>query len=281
MNDINPLDLQRLVDGECDDAEIRSLLTDAESNPENWRAMASAFVEDQVWQKQFRSDGTPSVKGKTPTDSGPSHSNTQRPAMDNSIAATEISQKVSTKDDQTTDHQNDYVDDNLSHRMNARPGSRRRSSSNLYNWLAVAAGLAIAGMVGYIAGSDRPAIPDFVPVASVPQASPLGAAENSIAAVPTPSPEMTPAYHLQLPEGEANQAGLAGEVPLFLIQSREELAQFKQPKWQHIQMPPHLLKQLKVKGFQMNQNVDFVSGKHSDGRAFVVPVRTINFTPGQ
>ncbi len=287
MNDINPLDLQRLIDGECDDAEIRSLLTDAEGNPENWRAMASAFVEDQVWQKRFCSDTNPSGKSKTPTGAGSNsvEPNTAIPQPPVKVSESRQADESAPNDSGQTNldvanRNQDFVDQANDHSAKHR-ASQIKNSPGLYNWLAVAAGLAIAGMVGYIAGSDRPTIPDFVPVANIPQVAP--SANQQIAAAPTPPPQMTPAYHLQLPQDQtdASQAGLDGEVPLFLIQSREELDRFKKPNWQHIQMSPLLLKQLKIRGFQMNQNVEFVSGKHNDGRAFVVPVRTINFSPSQ
>ncbi len=58
MNPSDSLQIQRLVDGECDEAELRSLLLDAENQPDGWRQIATAFVEDKFWQTQFRRTGT-------------------------------------------------------------------------------------------------------------------------------------------------------------------------------------------------------------------------------
>ena len=58
MNPSDLLQMQRLVDGECDEAELRSLLLDAENQPDGWRQIATAFVEDKFWQTQFRQTGT-------------------------------------------------------------------------------------------------------------------------------------------------------------------------------------------------------------------------------
>ncbi len=50
----NPNDdraIDRLVDGELDDAERRALLLRLEGDPDGWRRCALAFLEDQTWRK--------------------------------------------------------------------------------------------------------------------------------------------------------------------------------------------------------------------------------------
>lgn len=56
MQSFDALKLQRLVDGELERAETRELLKLAEENPLLWRDMASAFVENQIWQSEFGRD---------------------------------------------------------------------------------------------------------------------------------------------------------------------------------------------------------------------------------
>lgn len=56
MTTIDPLELQRLIDGELDFEQTQRLLNLAESNPDSWRLIASGFVENQVWELGFADD---------------------------------------------------------------------------------------------------------------------------------------------------------------------------------------------------------------------------------
>jgi hypothetical protein len=47
--------LERLVDGELNDAEYRALLAELEHRPDGWRRCALAFLEDQAWGREARS----------------------------------------------------------------------------------------------------------------------------------------------------------------------------------------------------------------------------------
>ncbi len=51
---INENELQKLVDGELDLAATRRLLNSAETNSDQWRQIATAFVEDRLWQRSFQ-----------------------------------------------------------------------------------------------------------------------------------------------------------------------------------------------------------------------------------
>ena len=61
MQSFDPIYLQRLVDGELSRDETREMLQMAEDHPDLWRDMASAFVENQLWQANFEalSSGNP------------------------------------------------------------------------------------------------------------------------------------------------------------------------------------------------------------------------------
>lgn len=50
---IDPLQLQALVDGECSPGQRRELLEHCDSNPENWREIALAMLEEQQFSKQL------------------------------------------------------------------------------------------------------------------------------------------------------------------------------------------------------------------------------------
>ena len=47
-------ELDRMVDGELTDEEQRMLLSRLEASPENWKRLALAYVEAQMWQTTFR-----------------------------------------------------------------------------------------------------------------------------------------------------------------------------------------------------------------------------------
>ena len=66
MNLIEPLQLQRLVDGELDLEETRQLLQLAVREPASWREIATTFVENRIWQSEFvdRSETEPENPAK-------------------------------------------------------------------------------------------------------------------------------------------------------------------------------------------------------------------------
>ena len=252
MNPSDALQKQRLIDGECDEAELRSLLLEAENQPEGWRQIATAFVEDKFWQMQFRRTGTP------------------------------IDDSQSVFSGQTRDF--------LAQTANQQPSASEIHQSfhpRVIRWLTMAAGLLLAAAFGYLLGTDQgQPIPD-VPLVANHEKVPAGSGEE-IDLPPTPMPKMTPAslkpdYHLQLPEAANPSNGVAfeSEIPLYYVRSREQLNQIEQPDADRFKVAPEVLMQLSDRGFQMKQDLNFISGNLKDGRSFMIPVRTINFSPGQ
>lgn len=51
---IDPIRLQALVDGECSAAERRRLLSEIDSQPERWRELALALLEEQTFRNEIR-----------------------------------------------------------------------------------------------------------------------------------------------------------------------------------------------------------------------------------
>lgn len=51
---IDENELQKLVDGELDLPTTRQLLTSLDPNSDQWRQIATAFVEDRIWQRSFQ-----------------------------------------------------------------------------------------------------------------------------------------------------------------------------------------------------------------------------------
>jgi hypothetical protein len=52
--EINDVNLDRLVDGEMDDAEYRQFLQGLEDHPDGWRRCAMSFLEQQALQRDLR-----------------------------------------------------------------------------------------------------------------------------------------------------------------------------------------------------------------------------------
>ena len=72
MSFIQPLTLQRLIDGELDSASMQSLLREADGQPEIWKEIAAAFIEDRAWQNSFVDCSLPadtnSILGSSPAE---------------------------------------------------------------------------------------------------------------------------------------------------------------------------------------------------------------------
>ena len=156
----------------------------------------------------------------------------------------------------------------------------------------MAATVLVAATIGYMTSQIQNR---SLPVSSVTEedvplvSSPL-LADNSSASSqlndgsPDDQPQMRPAdYHLEVPEehlGELASAGPVAPVPLYSINNVEQWNQFNQrPNTPSIS--PEMLRQLAGSGYQMERDVNYISGRLGDGRPFVVPVRTIRFLPGQ
>ena len=157
--------------------------------------------------------------------------------------------------------------------------------------MVMAAILLVAATIGYMTSQIQnrslpvSSVTENVPPVSSPllaDSSPAISQLNDGSSVD--QPQMTQAdYHLEFPEenlGELASAGPVGPVPLYSINSVEQLNQFnEQPNIPAIS--PEMLEQLAGSGYQMEQDVNYISGRLGDGRSFVVPVRTIRFLPGQ
>jgi hypothetical protein len=61
---MDPIQIQRLVDGELSFEETQVVLQSAQASPELWETIAAAFVENQVWQKEFSVDPAALAEGK-------------------------------------------------------------------------------------------------------------------------------------------------------------------------------------------------------------------------
>ena len=252
MKPIDPLQLQRLVDGELDDKQVQRILIDAKAEPDHWRDIAVGFVESQTWSRAFMDEGAENVD---PVFASINSAGSMKPA--------------------------DSIES-----VSSKPTDSHHSSS--FSWLVMAASLLAAATIGYMVNQIQNRNLPTVPIADNDNQAitePL-IADNSVNNV---QPKMTPAdyrpadYHLEVPEehlGDLVSAGPVPPVPLYTVNNAEQLNQFSQQRTPPA-LPPEVLEQLSGSGYQMEQAVSFISGRLDDGRSFVVPVRTIEFVPGQ
>lgn len=63
---IDPIQLQSLVDGESTIAERRAFLSQCEGNPQQWKTLALALLEEQQFRKQFTQIGVKQQDPKNP-----------------------------------------------------------------------------------------------------------------------------------------------------------------------------------------------------------------------
>lgn len=161
----------------------------------------------------------------------------------------------------------------------AKPSSA--SSLPLVSKLAIAASLTVAGLVGYMVGSDGPmTTPD--------ESSPTNMIANNETATPSPvtSVDLQPEYRMELltPDGEA----VDGEVDLYRYDDLHRLVSHgdadRKVTLNDI-LPPSGFSQedrqrLNRSGYEINESTNYVSGRLQDGRQFVVPVRSIRFDQG-
>ncbi len=234
MHSIDPVRLQRLVDGELGLDEIQRLLRAAETQPDLWREMATTFVENRLWQNSFVE-----LNG----------------SVDSSFGKTETASPVEA-------HPVDSAVD---------PGTFDRNSPGW--WLALAACVILALSIGFTAGQwgrDAGSMSPDVAL-QIPDAP----------AVADETPRLNqivyrPDYQMQIEDTNGNQL-MDSNIPLYDIRRAEQLGLTLKPRV----IPDEVLQQIRNSGYQMKQNVQYVSGRMNDGRRFVVPLRQFEFVPGQ
>lgn len=249
--------MQRLVDGELSAEEIRALFGIAEQNPEHWRMIACAFAEDQLFAKQF--------------ESLTAHIDTKpvRPAKSTKAIVRPTSSPT---------------------RSPSKPPIKTATQSMplMKRW-AIAASLAVAGIVGYMVGSDGPIAKAPVSTNMIAEYDSQGdsGSDSKIAQTPAmTSVDLQPECSIELltPDGES----VDGEVDLYryndLYQFVENGSDDRKVTLNNL-MPPsgfsaEARQRLSQSGYEINESTNYMSGRLQDGRQFVVPVRSIRFDQG-
>lgn len=234
MQSLDPIYLQRLVDGELDRPDVRKLLEMAENNPHLWREMAGAFVENLVWHQDFEQLGH--------------------------------------------DHSTDCF------RPEVKVAQGTRPSLTLPYWFSLAAGILLALTAGLLIGRNSGVLTGegFSPVvaSNIPD-SPAGQiATRQLPGEATSKQTLVdfrPDYHLELQDANGNPY-LDSEVPLYSAANAQKAAIRLD---QLSQIPSEFVDRVNRNGYGIRQDLNYISGRFNDGRRFVIPIRTINLSPGQ
>ena len=169
MKPIDPLQLQRLVDGELGDKQVQQILIDAKAEPDQWRDIAVGFVESQTWSRAFKDDVASNA--------------------DPLVVASKSADSMEPADRVNS--------------VSSKPTNPHPSSS--FSWLVMAASLVAAATIGYMVNQIQNRSLPTVPIAENdnPAISEPLIADNAVNDV---QPKMTPAdyrpadYHLEVPE---------------------------------------------------------------------------------
>ena len=216
------LQLQRLVDGQLDLKQTQEMLRSAEQEPEFWREMAVAFVEDQIWRNEI-----------------------------------------------TADAMAELVDQKEQPESTSIPKSDSTPAPGIKFWLALAAAIVLGIWLGRVwapqdtnnvGNTNSIASHNNSPNSNLPQDDTSNLPERQLV-------NFEPAHHLSM--------GDAGEVPLYTLEQAQQMGLLKEQS-----LPQDTVNQLRERGYQLEQNTQYISGRAQDGRRILVPVRSVRFNPG-
>jgi len=276
MKAIDSLQLQRLIDGECTVTEIQELLKSARENSSHWQAIALALLEERAWQGEVLGlveDGClgGSARGVARQFETGMTESIRESAVQSALVAAE---KVGGNRGLPFDGDSEYLV------PAGRPRFDRHSRQGWY-WLTGAAAVILAALIGYRWGQETEPSGSSVAVNS-PGFGPAVGEGSPASALPQITPvRHRPDYHLELSPAVGGK--LQGTVPLYSLESFDQ--------WDssdpHSQTPltaftfsAQQLRDLHRQGIGVHEKLEFISGDLENGKKFLVPVRTIHFSPG-
>ena len=256
---LDELTLQRLVDSELSNEQIRQLLAEVEfgDDPTSWKKIALAFTENQIFERAFEQDESAQAVGDMPA---------------SNEDATVVERPESSKFEETARHNSWWV-------------------------AALAVSLLLAITVAYQLSNTAPKVDNDLLVQAPSTIDPPAVAVESepiksFDRVTLASYE--PDHQLKVQDIDSASIGKHNSsIPLYDIGrlNPEQLANLRGddraareamfaqvlPK----SFSPEVVQQLQQSGGMVDQNLEFISGRLDDGRSYVIPYRTIRFHPGQ
>jgi len=264
--------LQKLVDGELTNDEIRELLRAAdqavgeEENQHTWKQLAVAFVEDQLIQRSFADfDST----------------------LESSLLSTEDAGAA--------------ADDNIKNTLPSVASSVENAGNNTVWAMVLAAAVLITTAVLYenhLENRQSVTTPTVASSTTNPAGSdgitgdnlqPLPQFDQRTLATLAPDRHLNPD---QLPTAFSHKA--RPQVPLYDAKrfDRRQLNELRnndvaaRRAWVNQVMPnsgvtDQMIADYEKAGLMVNQDIEFLSGRLDDGRSYMIPYRTVKLSPGQ
>lgn len=254
---LDPLSLQRLVDGELDTRQVQEILLQAQDSPEHWKSIAVGFIENQTWENALNSSfAQPVASRNTTLDSWLEQSRSRNNAvneMGDELETVAVPQAA--------------VERNPQQRAPVR-------------WLAIAASLLAAASIGYMANQIQNR---NLPNTSIAETRPANDFKTPVRPAMTAT-KLTPDFHVEMPQesgfGGHQGRNSNGQVPVYRVTNTDQLRQLRAQRAIESEFPRRIIEQLSNSGYQIEQEIEFVSGQVDD-QSFVVPLRTIRLIPGQ
>jgi len=247
QSNLDPLILQRLIDGELQTEQVQQILAQAQSAPQQWETIAVGFIENQAWHRALNSQ----------------FADRNADDITEQLLDSELESETSPKHSLASDK-----------RENQKQLKRERGP-----WWVIAASLLAAAAIGYMTNQI---VNRSLPVNSIAEKE-----SQSRSGAPL-TPELTaadliPDFHVEVPQDsrfaiQGNDS--ANRVPVYRVTNTDQLKQFQAQREIESAFPRSVVEQLSNSGYQIEQEIEFVSGEFDD-QSFVVPLRTIRFIPGQ
>lgn len=272
MNSIDPILLQRLIDGELELNQVQQLVKEADLSSVQWREIAVAMIEDRIWQSTFsasRDNVDSIVNAARPTIPSPE----REPVAPIKPSNERGTSKSGSADSGTFD------------------GDRWQSSSFRY---LLAASLLLAVGIGYLihgmldSSSLNRGQSIAIPNDPIPLDPGSAIASNSPSIGSNPGSMITqtsyrPQYHVEMPSERLlpdQNIGPVDPVPLYSVRNSSDFRAFQQ-RQAKTAIDPELVKRLSESGFRMQEDIEFISGNVNDDESFIIPIRTIRIVPRQ
>ena len=237
---LDPMILQRLVDGELNAEQVQEVLAQARLSPDQWETIAVGFIENQTWQQAV---------GRNFAD----------PVAPANVINNDAKTLTTTSIFSSIENQN-----------------QQRAA---VRWWVIAASLLAAAAIGYMFNQ--------IQNRSLPGDSIAGIEPSSDVEV-TNKPELTatgftPDFHVELPADSGLAGGaqnIASRIPIYRVTNQDQFRLLRAQRAIESEFPRQIMEKLSNSGYQIEQEIEFVSGEVDD-QSFVVPIRTIRLIPGQ
>ncbi|MEZ6094240.1 MAG: hypothetical protein R3C03_08360 [Pirellulaceae bacterium] len=241
---MNELQLQRLVDGRLTLPELQNVLRRVDGNEAQWKSIATAFVEEQLWQRELRTKSSEDAI---------------------TIAKSDLLA-------------NGQAEDSIpgiapSREFSSNNAKGQWNGSQMSRWSTLAAILIVvptAFLIGWMSGNGSSDTPDSINFPSNSVAS-SNASVNTPIFTQNEVPEASFAtinapYSLQLMDGDQ-----VINAPLLTTAMVRDLKY--QPTLRKISN--EIQQPLRKQGFELAPELHYVRGQTPDGRLIIVPIETV------